>query len=84
MKNKLIILAGISLAMLTQGCFVTSSGVAKEIEKLEALGVTKIEITGKFSHTDYNVTKEDGKRKAVFIHSNSWLSHVEVVRETEE
>lgn len=68
------------LCLLCSGC--TSGSVATKFKEFEALGVSEIVITGKFSNTEYKVTHEAGKRKATFVHSNAWLPKVYVVRET--
>lgn len=74
----IILLAG--FALLSSGCY--SQKVAKRFEEFQKLGITEAEITGKFSHTKYNVEEKDGKRRAEFTHSNAWVPQVRFVRET--
>lgn len=83
MKTRILVFA---LAMLAlSGCgTLTSKKLASDLAEFEKLGLTEIVITGKFSHTDYTVTKENGKRKAVINHTNAWVPQIKVVRETEE
>lgn len=78
MKSLIILLASLVLS----GC--SSVSIAKKFSEFEALGVTKIEIVGKFSATEYEVTHENGVRKAELTHSNAWLTKVHVTRESKE
>lgn len=79
MKTIALIIACVCLT----GCAtVTSKKLAADLKTFESLGVTEIVITGKFSHTDYTVTHEGGKRTAVINHSNVWVPQIKVVRVT--
>ena len=82
MKTTLLILA----ACLLSGC--VSVG---KIQKLDAslkefakLGIEEVVITGKFSHTQYTVRNENGKRTATLEHSNQWTPRIYLVRRTAE
>jgi ABC-type uncharacterized transport system auxiliary subunit len=80
MKTKLAIIA--TAALLLSGC--VSSSTAKKLEAFEAMGVSEVVITGKFSNTEYKVEHENGERTATLQHSNAWLTRVKVVRKTKE
>ena len=75
----LVLAAALSLA----GCS-SAPKLARQLKEFEALGLKEVVVTGKFSHTDYSVTVENGTRRAVINHSNAWLPKVKVVRETKE
>lgn len=69
---------------LFAGCNTTGS-LAQKAKEFEQLGITEAVITGKFSHTEYKVERdEDGTRKATLEHSNAWLPKVRIVRKTKE
>lgn len=70
----------LSLTVLT-GC-TTQTKLAADLTAFEQLGITKLVITGKFSHTDYSVTIENGVRRAVINHTNVWVPQLQIVRET--
>jgi ABC-type Fe3+-hydroxamate transport system substrate-binding protein len=81
MKPLLIILA----AVLLSGC--VSVG---KIQKLDAslkafaeLGIEEVVITGKVSHTQYKVTREEGQRVATLEHGNPWTPRIYIVRRTQ-
>ncbi len=80
MKTRLlVILAALSMC----GC----SSIPKlqtQLAEFEKLGITEAVVVGKFSSTEYAVTRKDGIRHAEVIHSNTWLSKVKIVRETKE
>lgn len=80
MKTKIIILLVALFAL--SGC--VTQNAAKKFSAFEALGITEAQITGKFSNTEYRVTREDGVRKAELEHSNAWLTKVRLVRVTED
>lgn len=82
MKNTIAIILVVALASLTGCATATSKKLAADLAAFEQLGVTEIVITGKFSHTDYTVTHENGIRKAVVNHTNAWIPQVKIVRET--
>lgn len=81
MKTRTLLLVAAALAL--SGC-TSAPKLAKQLKDFEALGIKEVVITGKFSHTDYSVTTENGVRRAVVNHSNAWLTQVKVVRETKE
>jgi outer membrane murein-binding lipoprotein Lpp len=78
MKPLLFIIA----AVLLSGC--VSVG---KIQKLDAslrafadLGIEEVVITGKVSHTQYKVAREDGQRVATLEHGNPWTPRIYIVR----
>jgi hypothetical protein len=77
--NKIPLILGV---LLLSGC--STASLSSKLKEFEALGITEAHITGKFSNTDYQVTKDNGKRRAVLSHSNAWVPKVVIVRETEE
>lgn len=79
MKTQSIILALATLAL--SGCSNIGK-IQQQLADLEKLGVTHVTVTGKFSHTDYTVTKQDGVRRAELNHTNVWVPQVKVIRET--
>lgn len=80
MKTRILIaLTALALA----GCS-SPAKLAKDLAAFEALGVTEVVITGKFSHTDYKVSRGNGTRRAEINHTNAWLPQVKVARETKE
>lgn len=79
-RKIIALLAGAALCALATGCSVTSA--AKKLQAYEQLGVTEVEVTGKFSSTHYTVEIVDGQRVAEVNHSNAWLPKVRVVRKT--
>lgn len=81
--NKIFVL--VLLCALLTGCgTLTIKKVAADLKEYEQLGVKEIVVTGKFSHTDYTVTHQNGKRTAIINHSNAWVPQIRVVRETED
>jgi hypothetical protein len=76
----LISISLIALCAMTTGC--TSGRLAEQFAAFEKLGVTKAQVTGKFSSTTYLVTREAGVRKATFDHTNAWMPKVYFERET--
>ena len=71
------------VALLMGGCAtVTSKKLAADLTAFDRLGLSEVVITGKFSHTDYTVTHENGVRRAVINHTNAWIPQIKVVRET--
>lgn len=81
MKTRIAIILAALVAL--SGC-ASAPKLAQQLKEFEALGIKEVVITGKFSHTDYTVTNENGTRRAVVNHSNAWLTQVKVVRETKE
>lgn len=74
-----------ALMVCCSGCSsATSKKLARDLKAFDALGVSEIVITGKFSHTDYTVTTRDGVRRAEVNHTNIWIPQIKVVRETKE
>lgn len=85
MKTRIAsILLAVSLLGLTGCATATSQKLAADLAKFEELGVSEVVITGKFSHTDYTVTHENGVRKAVINHTNAWVPQVKIIRVTPE
>lgn len=81
MKRLLVLGLPVAALILTSGC-MTSSGLAERAAEFERLGITEATIVGKFSATEYHVTREpDGTRRATFEHSNAWLPKVRIVRD---
>jgi hypothetical protein len=80
----LIILAVFASAFWTGCASLTIKKVASDLKEFEQLGVKEIIVTGKFSHTDYTVEHENGKRTATINHSNAWVPQIKVVRQTDE
>ncbi len=76
----LFVLLMLVVILACTGCSV--SGAAKKLQAYEQLGVTEVEVTGKFSSTHYTVEVRDGERVAEVNHSNAWLPKVRLVRET--
>lgn len=81
MKTKLALIA---LAALALGGCSNVPKLQKNLADFESLGIRELVVTGKFSHTEYHVTTENGVRRAVVEHSNAWVPKVRIVRETKE
>jgi len=82
MKAKLLIISSLIIfAGLISGCQSTAS-FSQKLAELEKLGVTEVEITGKFSHTKFTKATVDGKVVSIFDHNNTWIPRVRIVRET--
>ena len=81
MKTRVLLVIAAALAL--SGCS-SAPKLAQQLKEFEALGIKEVVITGKFSHTDYTVTTENGVRRAVINHTNAWVPQVKVVRETKE
>jgi hypothetical protein len=73
----------IIIALTLSGCSAVPK-LKANLDEFESLGVTKIIVTGKFSHTDYTVTRENGIRTATINHTNAWVPQVQIIRETKE
>lgn len=85
-KPALLLFLAVLVTALLSGCFstATSKKLAKDLKSFDALGVTEIVITGKFSHTDYTVTHVNGVRRSEINHTNVWVPQIKIVRETKE
>lgn len=70
----LLLVAGATLT----GC----TNVEKKFHQFEKLGITHAEIQGKFSSTEYNVEKKEGRRIATLDHNNGWFPKIKIVRDT--
>lgn len=81
MKTRLALILAACLALA--GCS-SPAKLSQQLKEFEALGISEVVITGKFSHTDYTVTRENGVRRAEINHTNAWVPQVRVVRETKE
>ncbi len=81
MKTRTLLILAAALAL--SGCS-SAPKLAQQLKEFEALGISEVIVTGKFSHTDYTVTHENGVRRAVINHSNAWVPVIKVVRETKE
>ena len=79
MKTVILLTAVLALT----GC-VNTKNVGEKFAEFEKLGVTEVVVTGKFSHTDYTVKHENGKRRAEINHTNVWVPQVRIVRETDD
>lgn len=75
----LVALLLLALVYLTTGC--SSVSLAKKLQAFDQLGITKAEINGKFSSTDYTRVEEKGVVKSTLNHSNAWLTKVHLERE---
>lgn len=75
-----ISLALIACVFATSGC--GTQNLAAQFTAFEKLGVTEAQVTGKFSSTNYKVTREYGTRTATFDHTNMWLPKVYFKRQT--
>ncbi len=80
----IIVLAAICLPMFSGCAVATVQKVNADLKAFEQLGLKEIVITGKFSHTDYTVTTENGVRRAIINHTNAWVPQIKIVRETPE
>ena len=79
MKKSLLLIIALVGFSLT-GC--VSENALQKLAEYEKLGITKATVTGKFSSTDYTVTKENGTRKAVIDHTDAWFPKIHIERET--
>jgi putative NIF3 family GTP cyclohydrolase 1 type 2 len=83
MKTLLLCLL-LAVAALSSGC-VSVGKIQKLDANLQAfaqLGLDEMIITGKVSHTQYTVTRENGQRTAKLEHSNPWTPRIYLVRRT--
>ncbi|MDP2226793.1 MAG: hypothetical protein Q8J78_04895 [Moraxellaceae bacterium] len=76
----ILLIATVAASLLAAGC--STKSYSEKLTALEQLGVTELEITGKFSHTEFRRTETaDGKTVSTLDHSNAWVPKVRVVRE---
>lgn len=78
MKTRILLLAA---ALALSGCSSLPK-LKADLDEFSQLGIKEVVVTGKFSHTDYTVTQENGVRREVLNHSNAWVPMVKIVRET--
>lgn len=71
----------LAVAALSGGGCQSVASFSKQLDALDASGVTAVEITGKFSHTEYSRRVVDGKTVSTFEHTNAWVPKVRLVRE---
>lgn len=86
MNNKSILLRGLavlcllsSVLCLQTGC-QSAAAFQKQFDALDRSGVTEVEITWKFSHTQLSTAEVDGKTVTTFEHNNAWAPKVRIVR----
>lgn len=76
MKTKIALI--IAAALLLSGC--TTGSFKQKLDELDALGVSEVEIGGKFSNTKYTKTEADGVVTSTLDHTNAWVPKVRIVR----
>lgn len=76
MKTKIALI--IAAALLLTGCSTASFN--QKLSDFDALGVSEVEIAGKFSHTRYLKTEAEGKVTSTLEHTNAWVPKVRIVR----
>lgn len=77
MKTKIALI--LAAALLLTGCSTASFN--QKLSDFDALGVSEVEIAGKFSHTRYIKTQTGDKVTSTFEHTNAWVPKVRIVRE---
>jgi hypothetical protein len=63
-------------ALLLGGC----SSFPDKLAKYDALGIEYAEVTGKWSHTVYQRSEDNGEIRSELQHNNPWIPKVHIIR----
>ena len=66
----------LAVAAFASGC----ANFPERLKKYDELGIEYAEVTGKWTHTVYQRTEENGEIRSELTHNNPWVPKVHIIR----